>query len=266
MAGDFFPPVGDLKGKRILLSNDDGINAHGLIVLEKIARTLTDDIWVVAPTVERSGAGHSLTLHEPLRPTKIADRRYAINGTPTDCVLVAVNHLMKDHPPDLVLSGVNIGVNLGEDVHYSGTVAAAMEGTLLDYPAIALSQDFEDAEAVPWNTALHHGPEVIRQVCKAGWRRKVLININFPNRDPEKVGGVRVARQGKHKIGDDLVHRHDPRGRPYIWIAARRLADAAAENTDLKAVREGFISVTPLDIDMTDDPTMASLAKVFPGG
>src|SRR3954471_15806168 len=117
-----FPLFRDLSKLRILLSNDDGITAAGLELLERIARTLTDDVWVVAPSVERSGAGHSLTIHEPLRPVKISDRRYSVSGTPTDCVMVAVSHIMKDHPPDLILSGVNLGGNLGEDVHYSGTV------------------------------------------------------------------------------------------------------------------------------------------------
>ena len=258
-----YPKIAELKGKRILLSNDDGIGAHGLVVLEKIARALTDDIWVVAPSIERSGAGHSLTLHHPLRPVKHADRRYSVDGTPTDCVLVAINHLMKDHPPDLVLSGVNLGVNLGEDVHYSGTVAAAMEGTLLGFPAIAFSQDFLDADAIHWQTALRFGPDIVRSVCAAGWAKQVLINVNFPDRDPDTVKGVRVARQGKHKIGDELVHRHDPRGRPYIWIAARRLADVSAAETDLKAVGDGYISVTPLNIDLTHDDTMVGLTKVL---
>jgi 5'-nucleotidase len=264
MTGDAYAPIPDLKGKRILISNDDGIGAHGLVVLEKIARQLSDDVWVVAPSIERSGAGHSLTLHHPLRPVRLAEKRYSVDGTPTDCVLVAINHLMKDHPPDLVLSGVNMGVNLGEDVHYSGTVAAAMEGTLLGFPAIAFSQDFEDAEAVHWETALRFGPDIARAVCAAGWRRKVLINVNFPDLGPEAVKGVRVVRQGKHKIGDDLVHRHDPRGKPYLWIAARRLADASVEDTDLRAVDEGFVSVTPLSIDLTHDETLATLARTFP--
>ena len=133
-----YTPVDDLSGCRILLSNDDGVHAPGLAVLEEIARTLTDDVWVVAPAQEKSGAGHSLTLHDPLRPTQLGDQKYMIDGTPTDCVLVAIQHIMEDHPPDLVLSGINMGENLGEDVHYSGTIAAALEGTLQGVPSIAL--------------------------------------------------------------------------------------------------------------------------------
>lgn len=259
-----FPPLPEIKGRRILLSNDDGIGAPGLAVLERIAKMLSDDIWVVAPTLERSGAGHSLTLHEPLRLIKIAEKRYAINGTPTDCVMIAVNHIMKDNPPDLVLSGVNMGVNLGEDVHYSGTVAAAMEGALLGYRAVAMSQNFTDAENVPWHTALHYAADIIAKACAQGWPRQVLINVNFPDCDPDDVKGVRPGRQGKHKIGDDLVYRHDPRGKPYLWIGSRRLADTSADNTDLRAVAEKCISVTPLNVDLTHDDTLADLRKVFP--
>ena len=263
MADLFFPPLPDLKGKRILLSNDDGISAQGLAVLEKIARALSDDVWVIAPAAEQSGAGHSLTLHHPLRPVKIADKRYSINGTPTDCVLLAINHLMKDHPPDLVLSGINMGVNLGEDVHYSGTVAAAMEGALLGFRAIAFSQSFNDEENIHWNTGATLGPDIVRKACAAGWAQNVLININFPNCAVAQVKGVQVVRQGKHKVGDDLIHRHDPRGRPYIWIAGRRLADASAGGTDLKAIADGYVSITPLNIDLTHDATMQALGRTF---
>ena len=260
---EHYAPLPDLKGKRILLSNDDGISAHGLVVLEKIARALSDDVWVVAPASEQSGAGHSLTLHFPLRPVKVSDRRYTINGTPTDCVLVAINNLMRDHPPDLVLSGINMGVNLGEDVHYSGTVAAAMEGALLGYRAIAMSQDFEDAENIFWTAGLRFAPDLIRQACAVGWSKQVLINVNFPNRDPDDIKGLKVSRQGKHKIGDDLMHRNDPRVKPYIWIAGRRLANANVEGTDLKAVADGYISVTPLNVDLTHDESMKTLGRAF---
>jgi 5'-nucleotidase len=249
---------------RILLSNDDGIAAHGLEVLERIARQLSDDIWVVAPTVERSGAGHSLTIHEPLRPIKIAERRYAVSGTPTDCVMVAINHIMEGNQPDLVLSGVNHGGNLGEDVHYSGTVAAAMEGVLLGVPSIALSQVWDHEKDIHWDTAEKFGAEVIRKVCTVNWGKKVLISINFPDVAPEGVKGVVPATQGSHKLGDNLVLRHDPRGRPYLWIGSKRISDLSGVGTDLKATGDGFISVTPLNVDLTHTPTMAALDKVFP--
>lgn len=258
-----FAPLPELRGKRILLSNDDGISAPGLAILEKIARALTDDVWVVAPVAEQSGAGHSLTLHTPLRPSKVGEKRYTVNGTPTDCVLVAVNHIMKDHRPDLVLSGVNMGVNLGEDVHYSGTVAAALEAALLGIRAIAFSQSFDSAEHIHWDTAETFGPEIARRVCAAGWAQNVLINVNFPNRTAKDTKGVMVARQGKHKIGDDLVHREDPRGKPYIWIAARRMAEGGVPETDLKAVDDGYVSVTPLNVDLTHYDSIAGLRTAF---
>ena len=260
-----FAPVSDFSKLRILLSNDDGIHARGLSVLEKIARQLSDDIWVVAPSVERSGAGHSLTIHEPLRPKQISEKRFSISGTPTDCVMVAINHLMKDAPPDLVLSGINHGLNLGEDVHYSGTVAAAMEGVLLGVPAIALSSCLLEPGKMAWKTSECFAPDIIRKACSVGWDKNVLINVNFPGLMPENVKGVTLATQGKHKLGDDMVLRHDPRGLPYLWIATKRTADATLDGTDLKAVEEGYIAITPLNVDLTHGPTMKSLRQVFPG-
>ena len=256
-----FTPVEDLSTCRILLSNDDGMDAPGLAVLEKIARTLSDDVWIVAPAQEQSGAGHSLTLHDPLRPTQLGDKRYMIDGTPTDCVMVAFQHLMDGDLPDLVLSGINMGENLGEDVHYSGTVAAALEATLQGVPAIALSQAMNGESS--WDAAEHYTADLIRSVCKASWKRDTLININFPGCGVEQVKGIRLARQGKHKIGDDLILREDPRGRPYLWIGAPRMSDTQTEGTDLHVVAKGYISVTPLCVDLTDHDTLAKLAQVL---
>lgn len=259
-----FPPFTDFSKLRILLSNDDGINAHGLLVLERIARQLSDDVWIVAPSVERSGAGHSLTIHEPLRPVKISEKRYSVSGTPTDCVMVAINHIMKDSPPDLVLSGVNVGGNLGEDVHYSGTVAAAMEGVLLGAPSIALSQVWTNPDNIHWATAEKYAPDIIRKVCAVGWGKNVLINVNFPDCAPDAVRGTKPAAMGKHKLGDDLVLRHDPRGRAYLWIGTKRVSDRSAEGTDLRLVDEGYITVSPLNVDLTHTPTLTALGRVFP--
>jgi 5'-nucleotidase len=256
-----YTPVDDLSGCRILLSNDDGVHAPGLAVLEQIALSLTDDVWVVAPAQEKSGAGHSLTLHDPLRPTQLDDKKYMIDGTPTDCVLVAIQHIMEDHPPDLVLSGINMGENLGEDVHYSGTIAAALEGTLQGVPSIALSQAI--AGPVSWDTANQHAAKLIRSVCKASWNEDTLININFPGVSVDEVKGVKLARQGKHKVGDDLILREDPRGRPYMWIGAPRMRDTQTEGSDLRVVADGYISITPLRVDLTDFETLESLSKVL---
>jgi 5'-nucleotidase len=254
-----FEPIADLSQARILISNDDGIHGPGLDVLIAIARSVTDDVWVVAPETEQSGAGHSLTLHQPLRFRQVSEKFYAVSGTPTDCVLLALGHLIKDRKPDLVLSGVNRGANLGDDVTYSGTVAAAMEGTLLGVPSIALSQVFTDPDAVPWDTAAQHGAEVIRKVTGRGWGRNVLLNVNFPPVTADQVKGITATSQGRRKIGDGLIERLDPRGKPYLWIGPQRNGPGAAEGTDLAAIEQGEISVTPLCIDLTDQGTLATL-------
>lgn len=256
-----YAPTDDLSSCRILLSNDDGVNAQGLAELEDIARSLSDDVWVVAPAHEQSGAGHSLTLHKPLRATQLGDKRYMIDGTPTDCVMVAVQNIMDGNPPDLVLSGINMGENLGEDVHYSGTIAAALEATLQGVPAIALSQAMDGKAS--WSAVQHHAADLIRSVCKASWNEDTLININFPNCDAEHVKGVKLTRQGKHKIGDDLVLREDPRGRPYMWIGAPRIRGTQTEGTDLQVVADRYIAVTPLCVNLTDHETLKTLAKIL---
>lgn len=254
-----FKPITDLKTARILVSNDDGLHGPGLEVLIRIAESLSDDVWVVVPEHEQSGAGHSLTLHHPLRMRQVRDRVYAVSGTPTDCVLLAVNHLLKDHHPDLVLSGVNRGANLGEDVTYSGTVAAAMEGTLLGIPSIALSQVYSDDNPVPWATAETHAPNVIRMLTALGWPESELMNVNFPDVAADAVRGVVAARQGSRKIGDDLDQRFDPRGRSYFWIGPQRSRERADDGTDIAAVQAGQIAVTPLCVDLTAQKTLDRL-------
>ena len=191
------PPSDALKRARILVTNDDGINAPGLRVLERIARTLSKDVWVVAPETNQSGASHSLTMHRPLRIRKVGRRRFAIDGTPTDCVLLALQTVIKDGPVDLVLSGVNQGANLGEDVTYSGTIAAAMEATLFNVPAIALSQSCRNGQPVQWTTAEHHAPGIISRLFSEKWHKDLLININFPDSASETVKGMQVTAQGK---------------------------------------------------------------------
>ncbi|MGE5546362.1 MAG: 5'/3'-nucleotidase SurE [Solirubrobacterales bacterium] len=259
-----FPPILDLSEARILVSNDDGINAPGIKVLEKVARSISKDVWVVAPETEQSAAGHSLTIRRPLRVRQVSRRRYAVDGTPTDAVLLGINHVLKDKRPTLVLSGVNRGGNLGEDVTYSGTVAAAMEAVILGIPAIAFSQYYGPDNPVRWSTAEHWAPEIIRRVTKVGWGRNVLINVNFPDVAQAHVTGIEVTRQGKRKIGDELSERLDPRGEPYIWIGAQRAEDRSMPGTDIEAVCRGAVAVTPLCVDLTDRDTMRALATVFP--
>jgi 5'-nucleotidase len=254
-----FPPIDDPSSLRILISNDDGINAPGIKVLERIARTLSKDVWVVAPETEQSAAGHSLTIRRPLRVRKVSARRYAVDGTPTDAVLLGVNHVLKGKKPHLVLSGINRGSNLGEDVTYSGTVAAAMEGTILGIPAIALSQFITHPHPVKWGTAEHWAPDLIRRLLATGWSRNVLINVNFPDVIASSVTGIEVTRQGKRKIGDDIMERKDPRGEPYVWIGAQRAEERSTPGTDIEAVLRGAITVTPLCFDLTHRGDMKAL-------
>ena len=247
-------------GRRILVSNDDGVHAEGLAHLADVARELGGDVWVVAPERDHSGAGHSLTIADPVRLRRLDERVYAVSGTPTDCVLVAVLELLRDRKPDLVLSGINRGGNLGEDVTYSGTVAAAMEGALLGIPSVALSQEADRLRRTPWATARRHAPGVLRTLAGAGWPPNVFLNVNFPDADADKVKGLMVTRQGRRKPGSHLDRREDPRGRPYYWIDSARSEPAPAPGTDIAAVAQGFVSATPLHLDLTHDATRAALA------
>ena len=245
--------VPDLSGKRILVSNDDGIDGPGLQVLIRVARSLSNDVWVVVPDREQSGTSHSLTLQHPLRVRNVDERIWTVNGTPTDSVLLAVHHIIKDKKPDLVLSGINRGANLGEDVTYSGTVAAAMEGVLLGVPSIALSQVYDqDAGIVHWATSEAFAASVIGRLFSVGWPEHVLMNVNFPDVLPSFVTGIEVVRQGLHRVGDNLVERIDPRGVPYVWVGAQRTVETPPPDTDLESISRGAITVSPLRVDFTD--------------
>jgi 5'-nucleotidase len=254
---------------RILLTNDDGIHAEGLATLERIARRLCDDVWVAAPEHEQSGASRALTLSEPLRVRKLDARRFAISGTPTDCVMLGIEELLKDRRPDLVLSGVNRGHNTAEDVTMSGTVAGAIQGMALGVPAIALSQSlavFRDDEVAHYETAEAFGPGIIERLLEAGWPKDVVLNINFPNRPPQDVEAVEVTRQGFRDIHNMRAEkRTDLRGRDYYWMGFTHRRPEVAEGTDLAAVLAGRISVTPLHIDLTHMPTVHALKAVLGG-
>jgi 5'-nucleotidase len=252
---------------RILVTNDDGIHAEGLDVCEKIARGLSDDVWVVAPEYDQSGVAHSLSLNDPLRLRQIGERRFAVRGTPTDCVIMGARHLLNGHDPDLVLSGVNRGRNAGEDVIYSGTIAGAMEGTVLGIPSLALSQAYKSRSGQPphWETALRFAPDIIRRVLAEGVPHDVLLNVNFPECPPDAVKGIAVAAQGRRR--QERLHidkRIDGRGNPYYWIAyVRQNAVKGADGSDLAALDDRCIAVTPLRLDLTDEPTLAHFAKLF---
>ena len=253
---------------RILLTNDDGIHAPGLAALERIAAALSDDVWVVAPETDQSGLSHSLSLNDPLRLREVGERRFAVRGTPTDCVIMGSRYILGDKAPELVLSGVNRGRNVAEDVVYSGTIAGALEGTILGLPSFALSQEFsfETRSKPNWDTAEKFGPQIIRQVMQAGVPKNTVINVNFPACAPEDVRGVRVTRQGKRNLGFLKVDkRHDGRGNPYFWIGFEKIAavDTPAEGTDLAALAANYISVTPLRLDRTDAVFSEKLAETL---
>jgi 5'-nucleotidase len=253
---------------RILVTNDDGVHSPGLDACIEIAQALGDEVWVVAPEYDQSGVSHSLSLNDPLRLRQVGERHYAVKGTPTDCVIMGVRHLIKT-TPDLVLSGVNRGRNVAEDVSYSGTVAGAIEGTVLGVPSFALSQSYSfHTKANPsYETAIRHAPDVIRKVLEAGMPDGVLVNVNFPDCTPEEVVGVAVAQQGKRN--QELLKidaRSDGRGNPYYWIAfARGPMAEAGHGTDIRALADNKISVTPLRLDMTDEPFMTLLADRLGG-
>ena len=256
------------KKLRILVSNDDGIHAPGLVVAEQIARSLSDDIWVVAPETEQSGASHSLTLTLPLRLRHAGHQRFALSGTPTDCVMMAGIHIMKDRLPDLVISGVNRGYNVADDVTYSGTVAAAMEGTVLGIPSVAMSQSFGDLdeESDRFACAAKHGPALLKRLVEIGWPETVLLNINFPALPPSKVKRVVVTSQGQRDQSMLKVdERVDARGRTYFWVGFKRIFSDPERGTDLHAVAEGCISVTPLHLDLTELREQQRLSGLLDG-
>jgi 5'-nucleotidase len=254
---------------RILCTNDDGIHATGLAVLEKIARSFSDDVWVIAPEQEQSGASRALTLTAPIRVRQAGPKRFAISGTPTDCVLLGIDHLVEGARPDLVLSGVNRGQNIAEDVTFSGTIAGAMQGMQLGIPAIALSQarGFRGEEApIPWETAETYGPGVVGKLLKYGWPKDVLMNVNFPDVEPEDVAAVEMTFQGRrdqHVIYADK--RTDPRGGTYFWLGFRGKRSNPPEGSDIRAIYEGRISVTPLHIDLTHRESIHDLKGVLGG-
>lgn len=248
---------------RILITNDDGIHAPGLSILEAIAQELSDDVWVVAPELEQSGQARAVTLAAPVRVREAGEKRFAVSGTPSDCVLLGVHDIL-DAKPDLVLSGVNRGQNVAEDTSQSGTVAGAVEAMHLGVPGVALSQTkgLRDGAPVPWETSRAFGAKVVRLLLDNPWPEDVVMNVNFPDRLPEDVAGVEITRQG---FRDESIvrtdRRTDLRGNDYFWIGFGGKLSMPPEGTDLKAIYDGKISVTPLHIDLTHHAFRDALAE-----
>ncbi len=234
---------------RILISNDDGVNSEGLHALAGVLQTL-GEVFIVAPDRDQSAASHALSLYRPLRMEEIAQNTYSVDGTPTDCVNLAVNGILKDKKPDLIVSGINKGENLGDDITYSGTVSAAMEGTLLEIPSIAVS--VVNKNGLRFDAASFYALMIAKYVLMRGLPKGTFINLNIPSLPKEEIRGIKVTRQGKRVYGEPIVENVDPRGRKYYWIGGNELGFLDIENSDIIAVNQGYVSVTPIKLDLTD--------------
>lgn len=241
---------------RILCTNDDGYMARGLRVLADAARTM-GDVAIVAPDREQSATSHSLTIHRPVRARVSHNGAHVVDGTPTDCVIMAVNELL-GYRPDFCLSGINHGANMGEDVLYSGTVAAAMESTVIGIPSVAVSYTGDDFEALDaWQTVMEG---FLRQLLgRSSFPPHTLLNVNLPGCPPNDVKGVRVTTLGQRRYSDSITRSLDPKGREYYWIGGGISAWTGAADADFRAVEDGFISVTPLHLDLTDYTTLEEI-------
>jgi 5'-nucleotidase len=244
----------------ILVSNDDGVSATGLKVLSA-ELSLLDEVWVVAPDRDQSGVSHSVTLQRPLRIDEIGPRIFAVDGTPTDCVNLAINGILPERPR-MVVSGINHGANLGDDVTYSGTVSAAMEATLLGVPALAISQVIRNPEKPDFAFAAKFARALAARVLERPMPPDTLLNVNVPPRRADEIQGYTLTRQGKRRYGDAVVEKVDPRGRKYYWIAGDVLDFVDADGTDFDAVQRGYVSITPLHLDLTNYESFRLLEKL----
>jgi 5'-nucleotidase len=241
---------------RILVTNDDGIYSEGLAKLTEAMRPL-GEVVVVAPDREQRAASHALTLNRPLRLQQIGDDRWIVDGTPTDCVNLALLHLFKDRRPDLVVSGINFGPNMGDDVTYSGTISAAFEGSLLNVPSIAFSAFI--GERFDFTPCASFAAKLVAEALETHRDPRVILNVNFP--DPP-FAGVRVTKLGQREYVVGVIERLDPRGRKYYWIGGEPPVWHQGAGTDIEAVMSGFVSITPLHLDMTHHPSIAALRSI----
>lgn len=247
---------------RILLANDDGIDAPGIQLLEQVAKHFADEVWVVAPATDKSGVSNSVSLREPVRVEPRGVRKFAVHGTPADCVAVAVRHLMKHSPPDVLLSGINSGSNIGFETVLSGTVGAAITGVLLGIPSIALSQDRRPQDQPDWQTAEAQCQPVLQKLFDAGLPTECCLNVNFPNLPPEQVKGIKVTRQGIGRVkGMTVTPTTDPHGEDYFWLRVEHGVTDLPENAEVSAVAAGYISVTPLTWERTSQQVWSALSE-----
>ena len=263
----------DLSKTRILITNDDGYNAEGIMLLSNIAKNLTDDVWIVAPEFEKSGASHALSFQNELRLKKYDNKYYSINGTPSDCVAIGISSVLKDKRPDLILSGINSGCNVGEDVTYSGTIAAAMEGLIRRVPSVSISQNYESGKKnqISWDSSKKYLKQILLQIAELGWPNNVFMNINFPYCSAELVKGIKITTQGNRET-DDLIIREIQQSR-FKFGLRRRLEENVKLSipplnkriegymSDVEAIAAHYISITPLHLDLTHHETLNFLIK-----
>ena len=259
-------PISPRLFSKVLLTNDDGFDAPGLRTLMQVADEVAEEVWIVAPDYDQSGTSHSLSLHSPLRVSQKDERRYSVSGTPGDCVVMAVRHLMASGRPDLILSGINRGANLGIETVLSGTVGAAMTGMLLGIPSMALSQAFSDRNAVRWDTSRALAPTVIRQFAKGAWSQGSILNINFPDVPVGEVGQIELTTQGTGLMDDvEVISGIDPRSLEYHWLSLRRSAREDVAGSETLAIGRGRVSITPLQFERTNQNVLASLQAGLTG-
>jgi len=245
----------------ILVTNDDGIHSEGLLALKEAMDRIGKAV-VVAPDREKSAVSHALTMHRPLKVEKLKEDIYTVNGTPTDCVVVALEKILKERPRVLV-SGINRGANLGDDIGYSGTVSAAMEGTLFGIPSVAISLMYDDSEELNYDTAAFFAEKIVRQVLMKGLPADTLLNVNVPNLSISQIKGIKFTRQGKRTYENAIHETKDPWGRTHYWIGGGTPSWDDREDTDIVAVHRGYVSITPLHLDMTNYEALSKLSKTW---
>ena len=235
---------------RILLTNDDGIDAPGLAVLRQAAQFFSDEIWVIAPESDKSGTSQSITLCEPIYLSKRSPRDWAVRGNPADCVAVAVNHFMKENPPSLILSGVNSGANTGDENCLSGTLGAALMGLMLGVPSIAISQQCEKREDTPWATTRTVLPQLLQHFLTEGWRKETCLSVNIPICPPEEITGLSWARQAQKNIHNfKFTQQTSPRGNLYGWLTIDRAPAVADNDSDIAILSRKKVAVTAIGLD-----------------
>ncbi len=239
---------------RILLTNDDGFDAPGLAVLAEVAQDFAREVWIVAPTSDQSGAGSSVSLHEPLRCHTRSERQWSIDGTPGDCVAIALSHFMAATPPSLILSGVNAGANVGDEINMSGTIGAALTSLMLGVPAIAISQAFTSRDAIRWDTARAILPKTLSHLLARGWRKETVLTINIPDLPAAEVTGLGWARQSQKNIAAlEADFRISPRRHEYFWLSVKRQPPIETDNSDSALLKRGKVAVTAMSSDRSLD-------------